>query len=114
MIRWLGQEAYPVEHEHHVLKNELATEALPSGQFAPNVGVFWLNLLTYNLLTVLKRLRFSENLSDARHKRLRFVPFNTLGKVVHHARCTWVCRMTAIQQALLAIAREEILALTLA
>jgi len=65
VIWWLGQEAYPVEHEHHVLKNELATEALPSGQFAPNVAKFRLNLLTYNLLTVLKRLPFSGDLSDS-------------------------------------------------
>jgi len=65
VIRRLGQEAYPVEHEHHVLKNELATEALLTGQFAPNVAKFRLNLLTYNLLTVLKRLPFSGNLSDS-------------------------------------------------
>lgn len=111
LIRWHRQKAGTVEHAHHVLKNELAAEALPSGKFGTNAAWFRLNVLTYNLLSALKRLALPGDLSDARPKRLRFLVFNTVGKVIHHARRTLLRLTTAVQQALLALARSKILAL---
>jgi hypothetical protein len=52
----------------------------------PNAAWFRLNVLTYNLLTALKRLTLPGDLQTARPKRLRFLLFNTVGKVVAHAR----------------------------
>lgn len=111
LIRWHRQKAGTVEHAHHVLKNELAAEALPSGKFGANAAWFRLNVLTYNLLSALKRLALPGDLLDARPKRLRFLVFNTVGKVVHHARRTLLRLTTAAQQSLLALARSKILAL---
>ncbi len=91
LIRWHREKAGTVEHVHHVLKNELAAEALPSGKFGANAAWFRLNILTYNLLSALKRLALPGDLSDARPKRLRFLVFNTVGKVVQHARCQRRC-----------------------
>ena len=50
----------------------------------------WLRLavLTYNVLTALKRLALPAELIAARPKRLRFLIFCTPGKLVHHARRT--------------------------
>ena len=50
----------------------------------------WLRLavLTYNVLTALKRLALPPELMTARPKRLRFLIFCTPGKLVHHARRT--------------------------
>jgi hypothetical protein len=56
LIRWHREKAGTVEHTHHVLKNELAAAALPSGKFGPNAAWFRLNVLTDNLLSALKRL----------------------------------------------------------
>lgn len=39
LIRWHREKAGTVEHAHHVLKNELAAAALPSGKVGPK-GVF--------------------------------------------------------------------------
>ena len=50
--------------------------------------------------------------SDARPKRLRFLVFNTVGTVIHHARRTLLRLTAAVQQALLALARSKILALS--
>lgn len=111
LIRWHRQKAGTVEHVHHVLKNELAAAALPSGKFGANAAWFRLNVLTYNLLSALKRLALPGDLSDARPKRLRFLVFNTVGKVVHHARRTLLRLTTAVHQALLTLARSKILAL---
>jgi hypothetical protein len=112
LIRWHREKAGTVEHTHHVLKNELAAAALPSGKFGANAAWFRLNILTYNLLSALKRLALSGDLSEARPKRLRFLVFNTVGKVVHHARRTLLRLTSAAQQAILALARSKILALS--
>jgi len=112
LIRWHREKAGTVEHAHHVLKNELAAAALPSGKFGANAAWFRLNVLTYNLLSALKRLALPGDLSDARPKRLRFLVFNTVGKVVQHARRTLLRLTTAAQQALVALARSNILALS--
>jgi hypothetical protein len=95
-----------------LLIHELAAEALPSGKFGANAAWFRLNVLTYNLLSALKRLALPGDLSDARPKRLRFLVFNTVGKVIHHARRTLLRLTAATQQALIALARSKILALS--
>ena len=75
-----------MEHAHHVVKTELAAAALPSGKVGANAAWFRLNVLTYNLLTALKRLTLPGDLRTARPKRMRFFLFHTVGKVVAHAR----------------------------
>ena len=112
LIRWHREKAGTVEHTHHVLKNELAATALPSGKFGANAAWFRLNVLTYNLLSALKRLALPGDLLAARPKRLRFLVFNTVGKVVQHARRMLLRLTTTAQQALLALARSKILALS--
>ena len=112
LIRWHREKAGTVEHAHHVLKNELAAAALPSGKFGTNAAWFRLNILTDNLLSALKRLALPGDLSAARPKRLRFLVFNTVGTVIHHARRTLLRLTTVAQQALLALARSNILALS--
>jgi hypothetical protein len=112
LIRWHREKAGTVEHVHHVLKNELAAAALPRGKFGANAAWFRLNALTYNLLSALKRLALPGDVSEARPKRLRFLVFNTVGKVIHHARRTLLRLTAAVQQTLLALARSKILALS--
>lgn len=112
LIRWHRQKAGTVEHTHHVLKNELAATALPSGKFGANAAWFRLNILTYNLLSALKRLALPGDLFDARPKRLRFLVFNIVGKVVQHARRTLLRLTSVVQQSLLGLARSKIVALS--
>ncbi|MFI4978552.1 MAG: IS1380 family transposase [Solirubrobacterales bacterium] len=111
LLRWHRQKAGTVEHTHHVLKNELAAAALPSGKFGANAAWFRLNTLTYNLLSALKRLTLPGDLRTARPKRLRFLLFNTVGKVVAHARRTLLRLSGALQHALLVRVRQRIGAL---
>lgn len=112
LIRWHREKAGTVEHVHHVLKNELAATVLPSGKVGANAAWFRLNVLTYNLLSAFKRVALPGDFSEARPKRLRFLVFNTVGKVVQQARRTLLRLTTAAQQALLALARANILALS--
>ena len=108
ILQWHREKAGTVEHTHHVLKNELAAAALPSGKFGANAAWFRLNVLTYNLLSVLKRLTLPGDLRSARPKRLRFLLFNTVGKVVAHARRTLLRLSAALQHALLLRVRRKI------
>jgi hypothetical protein len=52
----------------------------------------WLRLaiLTHNVLTALKRLALPEKWLTARPKRMRFQIFCSPGKLVSHARRTWL------------------------
>lgn len=42
--------------------------------------------ITHNVLTALKRLALPAGMLTARPKRMRFLIFNTAGRVVRHAR----------------------------
>jgi hypothetical protein len=52
-------------------------------------------VITHNVLTALKRIALPAELLGARPKRLRFLIFNTAGRLVHHARET-VLRLAAL------------------
>jgi hypothetical protein len=108
LLQWHRQKAGTVEHTHHVLKTELAAAALPSGKFGANAAWFRLNTLTYNLLSALKRLPLPGDLRTARPKRLRFLLFNTVGKVVAHARRTLLRLSAVFHHALLVQVRSKI------
>ncbi|MDF0664472.1 MAG: transposase [Nitrospira sp.] len=90
----------------------MAAATLQSSKFGTNAVWFRLNVLTYNLLSALKRLALPGDLSEARPKRLRFLVFNPVGKVVQHARRTLLRLTSSAQQALLTLTRSHILALS--
>jgi hypothetical protein len=59
---------------------------LPSKYFGTNAAWLRLAVIAYNVLTALKRLALPADLLRARPKRLRFLIFYTVGRLVHHAR----------------------------
>jgi len=88
LLQWHREKAGTIEAVHDVLKNELAAGVLPCGRFGANAAWLRLAVLTYNVLTALKRLALPAELLQARPKRLRFLFFNTAGRFVEHARRT--------------------------
>ena len=88
LLEWHREKAGTIEAVHDVLKNELSAGVLPCGRFGANAAWLRLAVITYNVLTALKRLALPPELLTARPKRLRFLIFNTPGKLVHHARRT--------------------------
>ncbi len=79
---------------HDVLKNELAAGVMPSKYFGANAAWLRMAVIAYNVMTALKRLALPAEMLTARPKRLRFLIFNTAGRVVHHAR-SMVLRLAA-------------------
>jgi hypothetical protein len=88
LIRWHRGKAGTIEHAHDILTNEFAAEALPSQKFGANAAWLRLNVIAYNLFSAFKRTALPEEFKTARPKTLRFLLFNTVGRVIHHARET--------------------------
>jgi hypothetical protein len=86
LIEWHREKAGTIEGVHDVLKNELAAGGMPSKYFGTNAAWLRLAVIAHNVMTALKRLALPAELLTARPKRLRFLIFNTAGRLVHHAR----------------------------
>ena len=69
-----------------MLKDELAAGVYPSGKFGANAAWLRFQVLTNNLLELLKAKALDRQYRNARPKRLRFAIFNHVGRVVRHAR----------------------------
>ena len=63
---------------------------IPCGRFGANAACLRLAVVTYNVLTALKRLAMPEKWLTARPKRMRFQIFCSPGKLVSHARKVWL------------------------
>jgi hypothetical protein len=94
LLEWHREKAGTIEAIHDVLKNELAAGVLPCGRFGANAAWLRLAVLTHNVMTALKRMALPEEYLSARPKRLRFLIFNTAGRIIHHAR-RLICRIAA-------------------
>lgn len=86
LIEWHREKAGTVEAIHDVLKHELGAGVMPSKYFGANAAWLRLAVISHNVMTALQRLGLPAEMLTARPKRLRFLIFNTPGRIVHHAR----------------------------
>ncbi len=98
LIQWHREKAGTVEGVHDVVKNELAGGVMPCKYFGANAAWLRLAVISHNVMTALKRLALPADLLTARPKRLRFLIFNTPGRLVHHARRTVLRLATTAQR----------------
>src|SRR3990170_4277580 len=85
LLEWHRGKAGTIEQVHRVLKDELAAGGDPSGRFGANAAWLRLQILTFNLLELLKAAALDPQYRNARPKRLRFAIFTQFGRVVRHA-----------------------------
>lgn len=86
LLQWHRGKAGTIEHVHRTLKDELAAGVYPSAKFGANAAWLRLQVLTLNLLELLKAAALEPQYRYARPKRLRFAIFTQFGRVVRHAR----------------------------
>jgi hypothetical protein len=86
LLQWHRGKAGTIEHVHRLLKDELAAGVYPSAKFGANAAWLRLQVLTLNLLELLKASALDSSYRQARPKRLRFAIFTQFGRVVRHAR----------------------------
>ena len=101
LLEWQRGKAGTIEHVNRVLKDELAAGVYPSGKFGANAAWLRLQVLTLNLLELLKAVGLDPELRQARPKRLRFMVFTQFGRVVDHARLRVMRVATAALRALI-------------
>jgi hypothetical protein len=90
LLEWQRGKAGTIEHVHRVLKDELGAGVYPSGKFGANAAWLRLQVLTHNLLELLKATALDAQYRQARPKRLRFAIFTQVGRVVTHGRQRFV------------------------
>jgi hypothetical protein len=86
LILWHREKAGTIEHVHRAMKDELGAGVLPCQRFGANAAWFRINVLTYNVLTFLKRRALPSRYRDALPKRLRFDIFSLPGRLSLHQR----------------------------
>ncbi len=90
LLEWQREKAGTIGGLHDILKNELAGGVMPCGRLGANAAWLRLAVIAHNVLTALQRLALPEKWMGARPKRMRFQIFCSPGKLVSHARRTWL------------------------
>lgn len=90
LIDWHREKAGTIEHVHRTLKDELGLGVMPCARFGADAAWARLNVITYNLLTVVRTIALPKSLRRARPKRLRYEILQLAGIVIRHARCVIV------------------------
>ncbi len=110
LLEWHRGKAGTIEHSHHMLTNELAAGVYPSGKHGANAAWLRLQVLTLNLLQLLKATALPPEFERAYPKRLRFAVFTHIGQIVRHAGRVLLRVLTSVWERLLDPGQRRLLA----
>lgn len=112
LIEWQRGKAGSVEQVHHIIISDLAGGIFPSYKYGANAAWLRLQVITYNLLQMLKKVALPAEYADAQPKRLRFAIFTSIGKLIRHGGQTLLRLADAILSYLIRPGRRRIMLLT--
>ena len=112
LLEWQRGKAETIEQAHHMLVSDLASGVFPSTRHGVDAAWMRLQVLTHNLLQLLKKAMLPEEYATAHPKRLRFAMFTAMGRITRHAGQVLLRIARRVVEALIAPGRRRIAVLS--
>ncbi len=108
IVQWYHGRCGKSEEIHRILKDELAGGHVVTRALGANAAWWQMTVLSANLLSLLKRICLPEEYRSARPKRVRYLFFSLVSRIVRHARKRWIVFYASASSCLLKRARKRL------